>query len=84
MGEVEYYQLVLSIASRAKLGPSLFFILLPAFFMSLLGGTIIIFYPNPDHYWGFYFGVGVLAYAIVLAIYGPLFFLRLRKRSHAS
>ena len=83
MGEEEYYQLVLNLTARAKLGSSLLFLLLPAFFMGLLGGTVIFLYPDPNYFWGYYFGEGVLVYAAVIAIYSPLTFLRLRRKNRA-
>jgi membrane protein implicated in regulation of membrane protease activity len=56
-------------------------LLLPGFFMTVLGGLILLFYPDPNFDWGFYVAMGVFLYAFVLLLYGPLSFFRLRRQS---
>ena len=44
----------------------------------MLAGLLFFFYPDQSRDWGFYIALGVLGYAVVLAVYGPQFFFRLR------
>ena len=81
VGEEEYHRYVVHNAGRAKPRRSLALLLLPGFFMSMLATTILLFYSDPAHDWGFWIAVGVLAYAIVLLIYLPSSFLRYRKEA---
>jgi hypothetical protein len=84
MGEEEYLALLMRMAARAKPVPSLVFSLLPALFMAILALTVMYLYPNPDTDLGYYVGLGILGYALVVAIYGPTTFLRYRKAAHAG
>jgi hypothetical protein len=79
MGEDRYAQLVADIAQNVRPWAAIGFILLAPMFFCLLGFTLLLFYPDPEADWGYYFALGVFAYAFVLALYGPLSFLRLRK-----
>jgi hypothetical protein len=84
LGEKEYLELLTRMAARAKPVPSLIFSVMPALFMGILALTIMFLYPNPDTDLGYYVGLGILAYALVVAIYGPTTFLRYRKAAHAG
>lgn len=84
MGETEYLALMVRMAARAKPGPSLVFSLMPSFFMGILALTVMFLYPNPDTDLGYYIGMGILGYALVVAIYGPTTFLRYRKAGQAT
>ena len=79
LGESEYRALIVATAARANPMPSLIFALLPALFMAILGAAVMYFYPNPDTDLGYYVGLGILGYAMVVAIYAPLTFLRNRR-----
>jgi hypothetical protein len=81
MGETEYYALMVRMAARAKPLPSLIYSLLPALFMTILGTSVIYFYPNEKADLGYQVGLGILGYALVIAFYGPMTFLRYRKAS---
>jgi hypothetical protein len=81
IGEDRYYDLLLSAASKAEMPSALAMLLLPGFFMTVLGGLILLFYPDPNFDWGFYVAMGVFLYAFVLLLYGPLSFFRLRRQS---
>ena len=78
LGESEYRALLVATAARAELIPGLIFTLLPALFMAILGWAVMYFYPTPETDLGYYVGLGILGYAMVVAIYGPLTFLRNR------
>jgi len=78
MGESEFRDLAVRIAARAELVPSLIFALLPALFMAMLGWSVMFFYPSENTI-GYYVGLGIVGYAMVVAFYGPLTFLRNRR-----
>lgn len=79
MGESEYRALLVRMAARARPLPSVIFSLMPALFMSILGGTVMFLYPSETRDPGYHVGLGILGYALVVACYGPLTFLRYRK-----
>ena len=79
LGESEYRAMIVATAARADPVPGLIFTLLPALFMAILGWAVMYFYPDPDTDLGYYVGLGILGYAMVVAIYGPLTFLRNRR-----
>lgn len=79
MGESEYRALLVRMASRARPVHSVIYSLLPALCMSILGFTVMWFYPGEYTDIGFHVGLGIVGYALVVAIYGPLTFLRYRK-----
>lgn len=79
LGESQAYELFKSCALRAPVFSSLLFILSPCFFIAMLGGLVLFFYPDPASDWGYFIAIGILCYAIAMAFYGPLFFFRLRK-----
>ena len=81
VGEEEYHRYVVYNAGRAKPRRSLAFLLLPGFFMSMLATTIILFYPDPAHDWGFWIAMGVFTYALVLLLYLPASFVRFRREA---
>jgi len=83
MGETEYFALMVRMAARAKPVHSFIYSLMPALFMTILGGTVIYLYPSENTDLGYHVGLGILGYALVVAIYGPLTFLRYRKASLA-
>ena len=84
MGETEYYALMVRMAARAKPVPSLIYSLMPALFMSILGGTVMFLYPSEYTDLGYHVGLGILGYALVVAFYGPATFMRYRKASQAQ
>jgi hypothetical protein len=84
MGESAYRALLTRMAARAKPLPSVIFSLLPALFMCLLGATVMFLYPDETTDPGYYVGLGIVGYAMVVAFYGPLTFLRYRKAGLAQ
>jgi hypothetical protein len=79
MGEAEYRALLARMAASARVFPSLVFSLMPALFMSILGATLMYLYPSETTDPGYHVGLGIVGYALVVAWYGPLSFLRYRK-----
>jgi hypothetical protein len=79
MGETEYRALLVRMAVSARPFPSLIFSLMPALFMGALGATVMYLYPSATTEPGYHVGLGIVGYALVVACYGPLTFLRYRK-----
>jgi len=79
LGESEYRALLERSAANAKPLQSLIFSLMPALFMCMLGATVMYLYPSETTDLGFHVGLGIVGYAMVVGIYGPLSFLRYRK-----
>lgn len=83
VGEEQAFENALVSAARARVRPTLISLALPPFFFALLAGLLILIYPDPVHDWGYWFALGLLAYALALLIYAPLSFLRMRKLARA-
>ncbi|MEZ5541902.1 MAG: hypothetical protein R3F42_07650 [Pseudomonadota bacterium] len=79
MGESEYRMLLSRMAAGARPLPSVIFSLMPAGFMCALGATVMYLYPDETTDYGYHVGLGIVGYALVVAIYGPLTFLRYRQ-----
>lgn len=79
VGEEDYARLSAQAAASARLLPALFMLMLPPFFITLLGLTILLFYPDPDLDYGYYLALGVFGYALALIVYRPLAFFRMRR-----
>ena len=84
MGESEYRALLVRMAVKARLLPSVVFSLMPALFMGLLGATVMFLYPDQNTQPAYHVGLGIVGYALVVAFYGPLTFLRYRKAGLAQ
>lgn len=79
VGEEQAFRGALEAAARARPRAALAMLMLPPLFFAVLAGVLFLFYPEPTRDWGYWFAYGLLAYALVLLVYGPLNFLRLRK-----
>ena len=79
MGESEYRALLVRMAACARPLHSVIYSLMPALFMGILGGAVMWLYPSESLDPGYHVGLGFVGYALVVAIYGPLTFLRYRK-----
>ena len=76
IGEKAYAASMLELARRSKLSHALLGLAASTFFVALVGGTILLFYPSQDE-WGFWLGLGVLLYAGAKGFYGTLAMIRL-------
>ena len=79
MGETEYRALLVRMAAGARPFPSLVFSLMPALFMGILGATVMYLCPSEATDPGYHVGLGILGYALVVAWYGPVTYMRYRK-----
>jgi uncharacterized membrane protein YbhN (UPF0104 family) len=83
MGEAEYYSLIIDVARRVPLGLGIVYCLLSPLCMVLIGGVILLFYPDRRNDWAYYFALGFFIYAFAIAFYGTLAFLRYRREGRA-
>jgi len=81
IGEQAYYELMIEATAKARVRETLFWLLLPAVFICLLGILMLLLYPDPDVQIGFFFGMGLFMYALVIVAYQPKNFFRLRALS---
>jgi hypothetical protein len=79
LGEAEYEDLLLRVASRGKRRVALGFILAGAAHVAAAG--VVLMWLSTPYQWGYYSGLGVLFYGLVVAIYGSLFVVRLFRRA---
>jgi hypothetical protein len=78
LGEAEYEDLLLRAASRGRRRVALGFILAGAAHVAL-AGVVLMWLSTPSQ-WGYYSGLGVLTYGLVVAIHGSAFAIRLFRR----
>ena len=78
MGEDRFYNLMIELAGNSKVASSVMCLLAPPIFILMLSGALMFFYPDQSD-WGYYFAYGIAAYALVMLIYGPLFYFKLRR-----
>lgn len=75
-GEMEYRELVLSLARKSKLSHAVACVLGSASFTFLVGFILMFLSPDP-HEWGYWFAAGIMVYAVVVAFHGSLYCIRL-------
>ena len=80
-GEVEAAETILRLAKRSRLSHTLLGILVTSFFIGLVGVLLCYLCPNPRSDWGFWFGVGILTYAVAILIHGSLYYCNLFKKA---
>jgi len=79
IGETAFHEMIIKTAAEAHFSRSLLLLMLPGLFVTLLALTLLLFYPNPDKDWGFWFAGGIFSYALVLFLHPPIAFLRFRR-----
>ena len=70
MGEDAYMEMLLCNARRTRLRHAIAGVLASAFFIALAGCVLLILIPTRS--WGFPFGLGIILYAVIQALYGSL------------
>jgi len=83
VGEDEFADLLLKVAGRGKLSHALVAILSAAFFIVLAGLVLWYLYPGTRDGWGFWFGIGIMLYGVIIALHGSLHYRRLFKTAKA-
>jgi hypothetical protein len=79
IGEAEYEEFLLRAASRGSRRVAVRFILAGAAHV-VLAGAVLMWLSTPSQ-WGYYFGFGVVAYGLVVAVHGSRFVNRLFRRA---
>ncbi len=77
IGETQYLELLYRVARSSKLAYALAGALGSALFILLAGLVLLFLAPDPSHDWGFWFALGILGYAFVVAFHGSLYLCRL-------
>lgn len=80
LGEEELAVLTRRVILATPPWPGLLFLVMPAFFVGALGGVFLLFYPQPSE-WGYYFGIGMFAYAAAILIWYPVCYFRVRAQA---
>lgn len=80
LGEDELAAMSLRVTLATPLWPGLLYMVLPGIFIGVLGGTLLFFYPLATQ-WGYYFGLGMLTYALAVFIWYPLRYFRVRAQA---
>ena len=83
LGEDEYYAVVLRAARAGRRGAALGFVLCSAAFLALAGAVLMWLSANPSA-WGYWFGMGIIAYGLVLALHGSGFVVRVFRAARAT
>ncbi|MBI1852040.1 MAG: hypothetical protein HYR85_17010 [Planctomycetes bacterium] len=83
LGEDEYRAMLVRAARRSKLSHALLGVYAAAFFIAFAGAVLCFFYPDPEIDSGFWFGFSIVAYAVVVALYGTLWFRRIFRSARA-
>ncbi len=83
-GESAYLELLLSVARKSRLSHALVPTIVAALFIALVGLTMMLFCPDPTKDWGYWFGAGVIVYAVAIGFHGSMFFIRLFRNAKHS
>ena len=83
LGEKELAELTHRILLNTPPWPGLLFLVMPAFFVAALGGSFLLFY-SWEPAWGYYFGIGMFAYAFAIMVWYPLRYLRVRAEARKA
>jgi hypothetical protein len=57
--------------------PGLLFLVMPGIFVGMLGASLLLFY-HEETEWGYYFGVGLVLYAVAVFVWYPVTYFRVR------
>jgi hypothetical protein len=77
LGEDELAALVRRVLLATPPWPGLLFLVMPGIFSGALGGSLLLFYHDASE-WGYYFGLGMLAYAFAEFVWYPVRYFRVR------
>ena len=83
LGEDELTALYRRVILATPPWPGLLFLVMPGIFVGMLGGCTLLFCPYPDD-WGFYFGLGLLAFATAMFVWYPVRYFRIRAEARKS
>jgi hypothetical protein len=84
MGEEEFARLLLGLARRSRLSHAVGGVVASASFILLLGAVTMLLCFDPARNWGYWIGVGITMYGVVVGLYGSLFFVRLFRKARGE
>jgi hypothetical protein len=80
LGEDEMAALLHRVLLATRPWPGVLFLVMPGVFTAALGGSLLLFYHHSSQ-WGYYFALGMLAYALAVFVWYPLRYFRGRAGS---
>ena len=83
MGERAYHDVIVRLAARTRPSSALMFIAAQAIVIGAIGFVFLHLSPNPDGDLGNYAFLGFFGYALAVAVWGPLTFLRYHREGRA-
>jgi hypothetical protein len=84
IGEEEYHAFMSRLAARARPQLALSCIAASALCMAGVGAVLLLFYPDPQDDWGYWFALGFIGYGMAIGLWGTVAFLRLRKAGQGA
>ena len=78
-GEAEYAALVVRLARKSRLSVALAGVAASGGFVILAG--LVLWFLSPPEQWGHWFGLGVMLYGFVVALYGSLHYVRIFRKA---
>ena len=81
MGEAEYANMLLRLVQKSKLSRAIIGVLVSSALMFLLGFVLWFLSPDPEKDWGYWFGLGIICYSFVIALYGSIYFVKLFRKA---
>ncbi|MHC4502477.1 MAG: hypothetical protein ACYTFI_04155 [Planctomycetota bacterium] len=81
MGESQYLDMLLRIARKSRLSHAICGVLASSSFIVLAGAVLCFLSPDPGRDWGYWFGLGIVFYGTIVALYGSLYFVRLFRKA---
>lgn len=84
LGETAYRDLVLAWLRQARPRAVYGGVLTAAACTLLCGAVLLFFYPDPETDWGFWFALGLMTYALAMAVHGCHFYRRLFRQVRAA
>lgn len=83
LGEDEYANFMLWLASRSRLRSALIPALASAGFITFLGLVMMVLCPDPDS-WGYAFALGIIAYGAIIAFFSTISLIRMFRSIRAK
>ena len=76
LGEEDAFKLYLYIAQKSSLKMAILPSVIACSFLAAIGAICLLFYPHTSD-WGFYFGIGVIGFALAIQIHTLFYFKRI-------
>jgi hypothetical protein len=83
LGEEELAALSHRVLLATPPWPGLLFLVMPGVFVGMLGGSLLFFYHDATQ-WAYYFGLGMLAYALAIFVWYPVRYFRVKAEAQKN